>query len=222
MKKSLKLRELLRFYDYRVQNSITHATAINSVMGEDLGVALLEHYFKTRGFDVNSLDEPCTQKKKKGYRLDKWITVTTNAKSILYQVEIKNWSAHSIGGDAVMQDSDETYMSAFRRKRWQRQFNETSKIPSQESSKKVLTKMLAPSNFENFEHRAILCFWEPLHPSGELEAFFEVDVQSESFSKLGVFSMSNYVSLLLKTCETLEVDLPNADERIAWLDRMYG
>ncbi len=82
--------------------------------------------------------------------------------------------------------------------------------------------MLAPSNFENFEHRAILCFWEPLHPSGELEAFFEVDVQSESFSKLGVFSMSNYVSLLLKTCETLEVDLPNADERIAWLDRMYG
>ena len=222
MNKTLKLRELLSFFDYRVQASITHATAINSVMGEDLGVALLAHYFESQGFNVNLLNEACTQGKQRGHRLDKWVAVTSNNVTVLYQVEIKNWSAHSIGGEIVLENGNENYMKSLRKRRWLRQFDEMTNIPSQASSRKVLTKMLAPASFRNFEQRPILCYWEPLHPRGDLEAFFEVEVQSEAFTKLGVFSMSNYVSLLLETTETLEVDLPNANLRIGWLNSLYG
>ena len=52
MGKRLNLRELLNFYDYRVESSNTHASAVNAVLGEDLAVALLLHYFKSLGYGV--------------------------------------------------------------------------------------------------------------------------------------------------------------------------
>ena len=222
MTNRLNLRELLNFYDYRVPSSNTHASAVNAVLGEDLAVALLVHYFKGVGLEVVALDEVCTQGTQRGFRLDKWIAVKSKTDSIIYQVEIKNWSAHSIGGKSVMQDADEQYMRDFRIKRWNHQFNANKKIPSQKETLKVLTKMRVPNEYSNYKHEALLCFWEPLHDKGELEAFFEVDVDSDAFNKLNVFSMSNYVSELRKTTETLEVEMPDADARIEWLRKLYN
>jgi len=220
--KKLHLRELLNFYDYRVPSSNTHASAVSALLGEDLAVALLVHYFKCEGLDVLVLDEVCTQGTQRGNRLDKWISVKSSTTSIIYQVEIKNWSAHSIGGKSVKIDADEDYMRDYRLKRWRLQFNEETQVPSQKETLKVLTKMRVPTACKNFKHEALLCFWEAIHPKGELEALFEVDVHSESFSKLKFFSMSNYVSLLLKTTETLEVEMADADARIDWLKRLYS
>lgn len=222
MTKRLHLRELLNFYDYRVPSSNTHASAVNAVLGEDLAVALLVHYFKGDGLEVVALDEVCTQGTQRGFRLDKWIAVKSKKDSVIYQVEIKNWSAHSIGGKPVMQDADEQYMRDFRIKRWNVQFNAEKKVPSQKETLKVLTKMRVPTEYGNYKHKALLCFWEPLHDNGELKAFFEVDVESDAFNKLSVFSMSNYVSELRKTTETLEVEMPDADARIEWLRKLYN
>lgn len=220
--KKIHLRELLKFYDYRVPSANTHASAVNALLGEDLAVALLVHYFKSEGLNVLALNEVCTQGTKRGNRLDKWILVNSSTGSIIYQVEIKNWSAHSIGGKSVKLDADEAYMRDYRLKRWRFQFNEEKKVPSQKETLKVLTKMRVPTAYKNFKHEALLCFWEAMHPKGELEALFEVDVQSESFSKLKIFSMSNYVSQLLKTTDTLEVEMADADARIDWLNRIYS
>lgn len=222
MAKKLNLGELLNFYDYRVPTSNTHASAINAVLGEDLAVALLVHYFKGVGQEVVALDEVCTQKTKSGYRLDKWIAVKSATESVIYQVEIKNWSAHSVGGKSVKLDADEDYMREFRLKRWRHQFNEEKQVPSQKETLKVLIKMRVPNEFSSYKHEALLCFWEPLHPKGELEAFFEVDVLSDAFKKLKVFSMSNYVSELRKSTETLDVEMPDADARIDWLKKLYN
>ena len=222
MSKTLHLNELLNFYDYRVSSSIGHASALNAVLGEDLAVALLINYFKELRLDVVALDEVCTQGKKSGNRLDKWIAVKSASESVIYQVEIKNWSAHSIGGRSVVQDADEDYMRDFRMKRWLYQFNEQLQIPSQKATQKVLTKMRVPTSYSNFKHEALLCFWEPLHPNGDFEAFFEVDVKSEAFKKLKVFSMSNYVSQLLKTTDTIEVEMIDADKRIEWVHKIYS
>ena len=221
MPKTLHLNELLNFYDYRVSSSIGHASAVNAVLGEDLAVALLTHYLKGVGNEVVALDEVCTQGTQRGYRLDKWIAVKSATQSVIYQVEIKNWSAHSIGGKSVMVGADEDYMREFRRKRWVYQFNEEEQIPSQPETLKVLTKMRVPSEYINYKHEAMLCFWEPLHPNGDLEAFFEVEVKSESFMRLKVFSMSNYVSQLLKSTVTIEVEMIDADKRIEWLQKIY-
>ena len=191
MAKRLNLRELLNFYDYRVPSSNTHASAINAVLGEDLAVALLIHYFKGVGLEVIALDEVCTQGTQRGYRLDKWIAVKSATQSVIYQVEIKNWSAHSIGGKSVKLDADEDYMREFRTKRWLHQFNVDKQLPSQKETLKVLTKMRVPTEFSNYKHEALLCFWEPLHHKGELEALFQVNVVCDAFKRLKVFSMSN-------------------------------
>lgn len=222
MAKKLNLRELLNFYDYRVPSSNSHASAINAVLGEDLAVALLVHYLKGLKLEVVALDEVCTQGTKRGYRLDKWVAVKSASESIIYQVEVKNWSAHSIGGKSVKLDADENYMRDYRMKRWRYQFNEEKQVPSQKETLKVLTRMRIPIEYIHYKHEALLCFWEPLHHKGELEAMFEVDVQSDSFDRLKVFSMSNYVSQLLKTAKTLEVEMSDANARIDWLQKLYS
>ena len=230
MTKTLNLRELLNFYDYKVKNSVTHASAINAVLGEDLAVSLLTHYFNNNGYEVLEVLQPCTLGTQRGTRLDRWFVIKQNNETIFFQVEIKNWSAHSVGGKAVneLESEDDNYMSEFRNKRWKFQFNISKKVPSQKETHKVLTKMrwLEINNNQQYKynddsHKALLCFWEPLHDEGKLEALFEVDVNSESFKKLTIFSMSNYVTQLLKTTQTLNVEMKNADARIDWLKKIY-
>lgn len=222
MFKNLNLRELLNFYDYRVSSSVGHASAINAVMGEELAVALLNHYFSSFDYKVVLLDQPCTQGTNVGHRLDKWIAITSSEEKIIYQVEIKNWSSHSLNSEVVRQDGDESYMRDLRLRRWRFQFNEAERVPSQVATQKVLTKMRVPTEFTKYSHKALLCFWEPLHSSGDNSAFFEVSVNSENFKKLSVFSMSNYVSLLLKNNDFLEVELAETDQRIDWLNKLYS
>jgi hypothetical protein len=231
MTKKLNLRELLNFYDFMVESSVTHASAINAVLGEDLAVSLLTDYFTNNGYEVLDILKPCTLGTQKGPRLDRWFVIKKNNVTTFFQVEIKNWSAHSVGGRAVdkQQIENSKYMSDFRIERWTYQFNTEKKVPSQKETLKVLTRMRWAENnnrancytYNGDSHKALLCFWEPLHDDGKLEALFEVDVCSESFNKLTIFSMSNYVTQLLKTKETLDVEMKNADARINWLKKIY-
>ena len=223
--KKLHLRQLLDFYDYRVDLSNTHASAINAVLGEDFAIALMCHYFKAEGSTVDALPTPCTTGKQKGYRLDKWITVkSSDQPAIIYQVEIKNWSAHSIGGTTVKRDATMSEMTDYRKDRWRRQFRTdgNTHLPSQKETLKVLTKMQRPQSHQDYEHKPLLCFWEALHPEGKDESLFTVDVSSDNFEKLQVFSMSNYIRRLVEHTETLEVEMKDTDARIAWLNRMYN
>ena len=222
MPKKLNLRELLNFFDCKVSSSIGHASAINGVIGEDLGVALLHKYFSTQKLSPIVLDEPCTQKTKKGKRLDKWILITEADLKIIYQVEIKNWNAHSFNSEIVLDHSDEKYMREYRLRRWTKQFDTELRIPSQIECQKVLLPMQVPTAFKDYEHRTLLCFWDALHVEGKSDAMFEVSVNSDHFENLTVFSMSNYVSELLKQSEVLEVVLADAEARINWLNKLYS
>ena len=222
MSKKLNLRELQNFFDCKVSNSIGHASAINGVIGEDLGVALLHKYFSDQKLNPIVLDEPCTQKTKKGKRLDKWIAVSHKSKKIIYQVEIKNWNAHSLNSETVIDHSDEKYMREYRLRRWKKQFDSELKIPSQIPCQKVLLPMQVPTAYKNYEHRTLLCFWEALHNKGNSDPLFEVAVNSKHFKRMTVFSMSNYVSDLLKQSYKLEVQLSDAEARINWLNKLYS
>ena len=83
--------------------------------------------------------------------------------------------------------------------------------------------MKVPTTYRDYEHRTLLCFWEALHHEGKSDAIFEVSVNSDHFeNKMTVFSMSNYVSELLKQSDVLEVELADAEARINWLNRLYS
>jgi hypothetical protein len=212
----------LNFYDFQVHDSIGHASAINAVLGEDLALALMRHYFLSLGYEFIALDDACTQGTNRGFRLDKWILLNRGKEKTIFQTEIKNWSAHSYQGKRVPINADEAFMSFFRRKRWERQFNSTDLVPSQKETIKVLTKMLIPQRITGFEQKTLLCFWEPIHSEGLSDSLFEVDVKSEAFKRMTVFSLSNYVMQLLKSTETVEVEMTDADARIAWLEKLYS
>jgi len=223
MSKKLNLRELLNFFDCKVSNSIGHASAINGVIGEDLGVALLLKYFSDQKLNALALSEPCTQKTKKGKRLDKWIVIEDTDSKIIYQVEIKNWNAHSLNSETVRDHADENYMSEYRLRRWKKRFDSDRRKPRQTECQKVLLPMKVPTTYRDYEHRTLLCFWEALHVEGKSDAMFEVSVNSDYFeNKMTVFSMSNFVSESLKQSDALEIHLSDVEARIDWLNKMYS
>jgi hypothetical protein len=223
MSKKLNLRELLNFFDCKVSSSIGHASAINGVIGEDLGVALLLKYFSDQKLNALALSEPCTQKTKKGKRLDKWIVIEDTDSKIIYQVEIKNWNAHSLNSETVQDHADENYMSEYRLRRWKKRFDSDRRKPRQTESQKVLLPMKVPTTYRDYDHRTLLCFWEALHVEGKSDAMFEVSVNSDYFeNKMTVFSMSNFVSESLKQSDALEIHLSDVEARIDWLNKMYS
>ncbi len=221
MAKNLYLRELLEFYDQKLDRSSTHSSAIKSILGEDLAITLLSHYFNSIGYSFRIFSEACNQGTKNGHRLDKWIEIKAANKAAIYQVEIKNWSAHSLGGGAISPHANEEALRDFRMERWSRRFDVKNKVPAEKSTLKVLTKMKVPESYSNAKHKALLCFWEALHPDGKADPLFEVSVKCNSFKRLTIFSMSNYVRQLLKSTDVLEVQMKVTDERIKLLKRIY-
>lgn len=216
----LDLEQLLDFYDYRVQGSDTHASAINAVLGEDIAVELMRNHFEALGFKFQET-EPCTQGRQAGHRLDRWVHIERDGEESLYQVEIKNWSAHSIGGRRVPRNPSEDEMKIFRQERWHRQFNERTNIPTQKETVKVLTPMLAPRQFERLQQQPMLCFWEPMHPLGSEDAFMSAPVTDPNFETIFVFSMSNHIRRLLRETRYLEISSKTIDDRLGWLNKIY-
>jgi len=218
----INLKQLIEFFDEKVPSSVGHATALCSVLGEDLGVFLIKHYFEKENYRVNAYDAPCTQGTKKGERLDKWISIEKNNERILYQVEIKNWSAHAIGGKTIALDSDEKSLKVHRLERWKNQFKD--KIPNKKSTKKVLLKMKPPEL--NYEIKPMLCFWDAMHYEGDDESFFKIEIKHDNFSELCIFSMSTYIRNLIKNGnEKIELNaeqMKDTLERKKWIEKIIS
>lgn len=219
------------------------------MIGEDLGIALLRHYFETecgiRSTVLTRNDIPLTPTlgTGRGDRLDYWLLThpNENASSVktdcpasaarrLYQVEIKNWSAHALGGKSIPRGSDEQFLKSYRQERWRDYWDSAQGYFRHRECSKVLTRMAIPTSdagtpvmpvIQKEEVEPILCFWYPIHPAGENEALFEYSlsiVPEAGFAKFWIFSMSNYLRSMA-TDAKLELDMPRAAVRIDWLRR---
>lgn len=207
------LSSLLEVFDYDTSENSQHASAINGVLGEDLALALTLHYFNDTGNTPIVLSRRCTQGKKRGKRLDAWLKANIAGESVRLQTEIKNWTAHSIGGESIPRDARYDDLSDYRVRRWNKRFNSTLGKPRDEDAQKVLLPMKYDS--DGLLVKPLIIFWESMHPKGLEEPFFEVDVVSDSFSTLFVFSLSNYVRVLIsKGMNTLIVEMPSTRMRM--------
>lgn len=227
MNKNLDLQALINFFDVVDKDSKKQASAINAVLGEDLGVELLVRYLaSTKKYQsVVALDQPVGTGKQKGPRLDKWVVCEKKSKrGIIYQVEIKNWSGHSIGGRRIPASADEKYLRSHRKTRWLDLFDANKQHLKHSNAKKVLVKMRPPAGYETFVQRPLICFWDAIHPHGKEDAFFSQTVRCTDFKKLAVFSMSNYVRLLMKQSTTNKIDfeMKEVDRRMASLKKIYS
>lgn len=211
---SVNVPALLSFFDEKAQGSSGHASAVVAVGGEDLGIALLAKYLKDTGATVEILTEPCTQGTQKGSRLDRWLQVSKKGSPLLYQVEVKNWSAHAIGGRKLRRDVGESGLAAFKKEEWSRTWNgSTFRNPN---VVKVLTPMRAP---RSLPVEPMVCFWTAMHPDGLTEPLFSVPLGGASFSQVSVFSMSAYLRNL--TDDFVVLEMPNTIQRLAWLEKLF-
>ncbi len=97
------IEKLIEFYDVKDSNKVKPASSITAVIGEDLVAGLFKHFLLSKNNNESvRIIEKIKAAGKKGKMLDRWIVLASeDGKSILYQTEIKNWSAHSLGGEVV-------------------------------------------------------------------------------------------------------------------------
>ena len=94
----VNVRETLRFFDEKPPWSAQQATAVVAVLGEDLAAAALQHCLEANDASkVTIRTETVGTGGLKGPRLDRWIEADlSSGQRLLFQTEIKNWSAHAI------------------------------------------------------------------------------------------------------------------------------
>ena len=216
----IDIAEVLRFFDEAPSDSRRQATAIVAVAGEDLGVGLLAHCWKHRGATVDALPGPCAQGKKKGSILDRWVRVTSDNKTTYYQVEIKNWSAHAIGGRRLKVDGSLEEVAAHKRERWSKEWDgATFRKPM---VRKVLTPMKPRA--EDWKVRPLACYWDAMHPDGKGEPLFSVPVSDPeaAFPRVWVFSMSAYLrELRASGASHVWLEMPETVTRMRWLNCLF-
>lgn len=81
-------------------------------------------------------------------------------------------------------------------------------------------------NQNDLEVEPIICFWDAMHPEGKDESLFKHSLNSTSrngFDSVWVFSMSNYLRYLRsRKVEEVELEMPEATQRIDWLHRLFA
>jgi hypothetical protein len=141
---NVDIEAVLRFFDERPPESPGNATAVVAVSGEDLGIGLLCDYLQRGNVRAEGLDGPCTTGKKQGSRLDRWVRVISEKGKTLYQVEVKNWSAHAIGGVSLSISASPADVAEYKKRHWQDAWDVTAGTFSNTSLRKVLEQMRPP------------------------------------------------------------------------------
>lgn len=218
----LSIRDVLAFYDGAVVAERAHSSAINALLGEELGIGLLTHCLRSRTLgEVTVLDEPCTQGKKKGVRLDRWVRVAEHGgAAVLYQVEVKNWCAHSLDGRSLSVDASADEVRAHALATWGRYWDPAECRPIEKPLQKVLVQMQAPLRLVADRIEPVACVWDLLSPDGRPTPWFSVPVTTKP-SPLHWFSMSAYLrSLLSQQQSEVELEMPQLEARLAVVGRM--
>lgn len=211
---------VLQFYDEGVPGSHHHATAINAVAGEDMGVGLMAHCLRGKSFEVMILDKKVTTGKKKGVWLDKWVRVSKNKETIFFQTEIKNWSAYAIGGKKLSIRASPAELKAHKIERWSKEWDGSTF--RKKRAAKVLVPMKPPESNCNVE--PLICFWDAMHPKGKRDAIFKVKISDSKskFPRVWVFSMSAYLRNLIETgTSSIMIEMPDTVQRIKWLNSLF-
>lgn len=211
----IAIENLIRIYDTAEHHDIhEHVSAITGMIGESISMGILKHYFLNANEQVSVeilKNKPREQMavgvhKNKGKRLDGWMSVKTD-ETIFYQIEIKNWSAHSIAGyrsKKLSLNCDKEALKEFADYKFKDQWNVNKGTFSDglHYVSKVLKKMETPNSASysnaNTIIEPLICYWYPISPKERFASFFRLDCQNEEFKHVNFFSLSLYLRELLE------------------------
>ena len=225
---------LLKFFDEKHEGEKGDATGLVMMAGEDLNAACFEHYAKSKGAMVEMVPGPVGVGGPIGPKLDRWIKIDwPNGDKILYQTEIKNWSAFAIGGKVLPIDATPQEIAEFKQQGWNGRYNSKTRSLTQNETAKVLVRMKPPASVDLQEWdvvRPLLIFWEPLGHKKAGHHLFSVKacrpqpkfLEFPKFcepTELWVFSVSSYLRSL--TDATISLPMPNAARRMRTMNRIF-
>lgn len=215
---SVDLKAWVDAFDDRPAYMEGCANSINTIAGEELCIEAFCHFMRSVDNAAEVLEGVVSQRGKAGKRLDAWIRITDKEDhSILYQAEVKNWSAHSLGSVWKRNVDFELHKGDRWRGHWR---PDTGLLHS--ATQKVLTKMTYVGS--PVEQRALLIFWWPVAEDDNCGEFFKVKVPTTTtsdFEELFVFSTSLYFRKLLRQgVSTIQLNLPGFHRRMSALERL--
>lgn len=209
----LSRTRLLQFYDERLTDPSRggNISAVTGMLGEDLVLGIFRHYLlRTENCDVQLLPSPCNSAKRKGPRLDAWVLKRSDGNQSLYQVEVKNWSAYSIGGRSLPLSCSESVLRRTAETEWSRQFPaEGIRSPA---VGKVLHPMKEPPGFSGTTITPLLCFWFAI--TSNFPSPYSL-LRLQNNASLHVFSCSLYLRALQD--EILDLPMPRFEKRMAMI-----
>ena len=179
---TLNIKELIEFYDCKEKGLTKPASSISGLIGEDLIAGLFKHYLekcdkKTVTVKIDDVSIKATGKE--GKMLDRWIIQENNdGTKIAYQTEIKNWSAHSLGGYDLSSKKGDKKQDIFSvnqdvikigKKNFKNTWGVNPKNESEGGFKdnsvgKVLLKMNSEvyTKENGYDVKPLVCFWMPI------------------------------------------------------------
>ena len=234
---AVEVTETLRFFDEIPDWADKQATAIVGMIGEDLNTACLQHYLESQGADVTVYPDSVTTGRPKGPRLDRWIGVDgVFGENVLFQTEIKNWSAHAISGEKLRIGAPSPEVREYKRRRWEGRWDAQRETLDHPSMAKVLIPMKLPTRMNIMKERTVkplLLFWEPIGPYDS--HLFKMDVSYDfpfyrpsnwpndgtftEFPALWIFSVSSYLRSLPSESK-ISLKMPTVIDRHDILGRL--
>lgn len=212
-------KKVVSFFDQKSKDGNydgSDVSAIIGLLGEDLVLGVLQHYWKSKGAKSEILTYRCNSGKLKGPRLDAWLlkeSPESPSKDELYQVEVKNWAAYAIGGKELKLGSEVQDLQAYSKRNWDRLFVPET-IPGKNISK-VLEPMKSPSRYNSLKPIPLICFW-----------FYVAESIASPYStrkyangrEVHVFSATAYLRSLKD--DYIDVAMPRAEKRLELLSNL--
>ena len=240
----INIQETLRFFDEKPAWASGNATAIVAMLGEDLSAASLQHCLESNGASyVNVRPETVGTGRQKGPRLDRWIEADfADGRGVLFQTEIKSWSAWAIGGKPLAVDAPQEEVEDYKHWYWEGQWDAERHTLKHGYVGKVLVPMKPNFDTQERVQLPLLIYWATVSPGGRTAEplqgtgghlfsiadpsyVFPFDVpdswdNDHRFSELCVFSVSSYLRSVEK--DKLELKMPIAASRICALNRLVA
>ena len=163
---AVNVEQVLRFFDEKPRYPGNHATAIVSVLGEDLAAASLQDCLLANGATfVNIRTETVGTGRQQGPRLDRWIEADLkDGRRVLFQTEIKSWSAWAIGGKTLPIDALAKVLSDYKDTYWKQQWDSSRRTFKRPDVAKVLVHMQPPFDRDDRELLPLIIYWAPAGP----------------------------------------------------------
>ena len=214
--------EIISFFDEIPCYSEKQATSVVSVVGEDLGAGCLQKYLEEEGASVSVLTDSVTPGTRDGQRLDRWIVVDwPNKGRQVFQTEIKNWSAHAIGGKKILREALAEELRKYKHERWREQWDSDNQSLKDPGVSKVFNKMKLPDRLSGSPVLPLVIYWMPIAPECEPDRhLFQVSTNPTCrFRELWVFSISSYLRSIRESEFCLK--MPIATKRLRILNRLF-